>query len=161
MKVYKVKLIKNEKTYYINQAQKDAIETAIAEKRKGLMSVGNDQIRLGSIDYIQQVDMDENDLPSYFVKDSSNVEQLWYKKLPTSFVILDVNGKMIPGVVRSMIEKAGKPYMIALAHYTGESEERRYYLKSGQIKRLTLMTPQPDSYPHSVAQVWEYGVAKL
>lgn len=163
MKVYKIKLIKDDKPYFVNSQQKQLIDEAIAKKMTGLFAIGNNQVRINMIESIREVSMDEKDLPDYFNMGTTenNEGNRSITNLPSETILVDENGNIITGATRNQIEKTGKNYMIATAHYVVKDGTKQYYLASKDIKNLTLMVPQSDGYPYSVKQIWHYGQKQL
>ena len=180
MKAYRVNLIGSHDSYLLTTKQKPAFERKLKDtKGNEFVELGGDSFRISAIRSITITDVDVDSCPDYF-KNQVKKEQKGepelpaFQKLPTQWLILDLNGKILStSVAASEIERVTNAYLalgnpeedknrrfiVAKCHYRKGENGREYYTNLNQIPEAMKCFPNAELPSHIVArQIYYYGV---
>lgn len=178
MKAYRVNLTGSHDYYLITPRQYETLSQVLDERGHQFVILGGDKVRTSLIKTIVQDDVDPESCPHYFQdqvkKESGQSDQPAYRKLPTQWLILDLNGKILStSVAASEIERVTNAYLalgdpeedknrrfiVAKCHYRKGENGREYYTNLNQIPEAMKCFPNAELPSHIVArQIYYYGV---
>ena len=166
--------------YLVTEKQKVVIEQAMASGTNETITINGDVFRKSQVKSITYVEIELKDAPEYFrIRLSAENEKKGgaqnYRNLPTSWIILDSNFKIIETnmgrkTVRRVSEalaKIGDPkenerlhFYLAKCHYTiGTNGERQYFAALGQIAEAIKCIPCGEDIDGMIAtKVYRYGL---
>lgn len=173
MKAYRVKLMGTTDYYIVTERQKQALDKSI-EGKGTVVHIGGDTIRTSAIKAISQVNVDLDSCPDYFIEAAKKegagqrpTDSAEYRKLPTKWVILDMDGKILADDTSMIATKrvsnailgTGKNFRQANCHYRiGNTGEREYITNLTMIPEAIDMKPTAEAPDYcSVVNRWVYG----
>lgn len=173
MKAYRVKLMGTNDTYLVTERQKAALDKAI-EGKGSIVHIGGDTLRTSAIKAISAVNIDLDSCPDYFTEvvkreeaGSPQAEGPAYRKLPTDWIILDLDGKILATnigrlatrQIAATLAPEGKHFRQANCHYRiGSTGEREYITNLTMIPEAIELAPATDaSECAAIVERWKYG----
>lgn len=185
MKAYRVHLIGTKETYLITEKQKPTFESAMEGSGSTVVKIGDALIRAREIKKISLVHVDLDSCPDYFqsrvaveIRGVKKGEVPAYRNLPTQWLILDTQGKIlatdirhgsIAEVAKGLLEK-GDPekdtslrFLIAKCHYQiGSDGQKQFYTALRQIPEADKCFPNAELPSHLVVrQIYNYGTPQM
>lgn len=173
MKAYRVKLMGTNDTYLVTERQKAALDKAI-EGKGTIVHIGGDTLRTSAIKAISAVNIDLDSCPDYFTEvvkreeaSSPQSEGPGYQKLPTEWIILDLEGKILATNIGRIATKQiaanlapeGKHFRQANCHYRiGTTGDREYITNLTMIPEAIEYRPSAEGVEYSaIVDRWKYG----
>lgn len=171
MKAYRVNLMGTNDHYLVTEKQKLALDRLMQTKGNSIVEIGGDTIRVNSIKSITFTNVDMDSCPDYFYK-AANIAETGekkpdYRKLPTDWIILSTNGKIIAtsasrraeqGIVAAIKNSnSSAHYLVAKCHYRiGTSGDKEYLTRLEEIPEATEKAVLEDDYT-AIVQAYHYG----
>lgn len=158
MKAYRVKTIGSQEGYLVTEREKVAIK-GMLKKHDAIITIGGSIIRSGAIRCITEVNVDLDSCPDYFIEAVKKEEALkpkgsgpTYQKLPTEWILLDENARILSTCVSRMEERRvaesmreGEHFYIAKCHYrTGKEGDNEYITNLSMIPEALKVKPEPE-----------------
>lgn len=172
MIVFKVKLIKDDQTYYITKKQKETYDSLIESGKGGIIKIGDDQIRLSSIASVQKASINDEDAPEYLIdklKENGELEDLpkaqkILRNLPTDWIKIDKKMNIINDYRRipQGYEGGDRYWYLAKVHYRYGEQGREYLLKNFcDLAEVLRMREDPDEAGFEcISKRWVYGTER-
>lgn len=174
MKAYRINLIGSQGHYLITEKQKPTFEALLKGNKVGVVSIGGDIIRSSAIKSITSVNVDLEACPDYFTEvvkreesDSPTSDGPAYRKLPTEWIILDLDGKILAtDISRSTTKRIsealapeGKRFRQAKCHYRiGTTGEKEFITNLTMIPEALEFAPDAEDPGNSpIVDRWLYG----
>lgn len=182
MLAHRVHLVGTNETYLITQNQKPTFEKAMEGQGSAVVKIGDNTFRAREIKKITTVNVDLECCPPYFQKrvaaekkNQSEPTLPAYRKLPTEWIILDPNGKILAtDISRGTVDRIARNilargdveedktlrFIVAKCHYTlGSDNQKQYYTKLDQVEEAYKCFPYAELPSHMVVrQIYKYGV---